>query len=68
MARDIVVFSLEQALWDMENADSIGDFVAEVLSTLNLESKKSSRVLNNVLTTFLELRRILEKVSGNIRE
>lgn len=68
LARDIVVFSLEQALWDMENADSIGDFVAEVLSTLNLESKKSSRVLNNVLTTFLELRRILEKVSGNIRE
>jgi hypothetical protein len=68
LARDIVVFSLEQALWDMENADSIGDFVAEVLSTLNLEPKKTFRVLNNVLTTFLELRRILEKVSGNIRE
>ena len=64
LTRDILVFSLEQALWDMEDADGIGDFVLEVLSNLGVESKKSTRILNYVLSTFLELRRILEKVGS----
>ncbi|MDA8080956.1 MAG: hypothetical protein M0Z96_05015 [Actinomycetota bacterium] len=64
LTRDILVFSLEQALWDMENADSIGDFVSEVLGNLGMDVKKSTRVLNSVLSTFLELRRILEKVGS----
>lgn len=64
LTRDILVFSLEQALWDMENADSIGDFISEVLGNLGLDVKKSARVLNSVLSTFLELRRILEKVGS----
>lgn len=67
LARDILVFSLEQALWDMENADSIGDFVTEIVGTLGMDSKKSVRALNSVLSAFLELRRILEKVSGEAR-
>lgn len=62
LTRDILVFSLEQALWDMENADSIGDFVAEILNNLNMDQRRADRVLNHVLATFLELRRILEKV------
>ncbi|MDA8270139.1 MAG: hypothetical protein M0Z39_01850 [Actinomycetota bacterium] len=64
LTRDILVFSLEQALWDMENADSIGDFIQEVLSNLGMDSKRSTRILNSVLSTFLELRRILEKVGS----
>lgn len=64
LTRDILVFSLEQALWDMENADSIGDFIAEVLVNLGMDSKKSARVLNSVLSTFLDLRRILEKAGS----
>lgn len=67
LARDILVFSLEQALWDMENADNIGDFVTEIVGTLGMDSKKSLRALNGVLNSFLELRRILEKVSGEDR-
>lgn len=67
LARDVIVFSLEQALWDMENADSIGEFVAEILSKLNMDPKKSARAQAHLLTTFLELRSILEKVSGKIR-
>ncbi len=70
LIRDILVFSLEQALWDMENADSIGDFISEILANLGMDGKKSARVLNSVLSTFLELRRILEKVgrreTGNL--
>lgn len=62
LTRDIIVFSLEQALWDMENADAIGDFISEILATLNMEEKKSHRILNRVLATFLEVRRILEKI------
>ncbi len=64
LTRDILVFSLEQALWDMENADSIGDFISEILANLGMDSKKSAKVLNSVLATFLELRRILEKVGS----
>ncbi len=64
LTRDILVFSLEQALWDMENADSIGDFISEILANLGMDGKKSARVLNSVLSTFLELRRILEKVGS----
>lgn len=64
LTRDILVFSLEQALWDMDNADSIGDFISEVLGNLGMDVKKSERVLNAVLSTFLELRRILEKVGS----
>ena len=64
LTRDILVFSLEQALWDMENADSIGDFISEILANLGMDGKKSAKVLNSVLSTFLELRRILEKVGS----
>lgn len=67
LTRDVIVFSLEQALWDMENADSIGEFVAEILSKLNMDSKKSARAQAYLLTTFLELRSILERVSDKIR-
>lgn len=61
LTRDILVFSLEQALWDMDNADSIGDFVAEILENLEMDHKRSAKVQDHVLATFLELRRILEK-------
>lgn len=62
LTRDVLVFSLEQALWDMEDAEGIGDFISEVLETLGMDKKKANRVLNGVLNTFLEVRRILEKV------
>lgn len=67
LSRDILVFSLEQALWDMDNAESIGDFVSEILSTLGMNSKRATKALDSVLAIFLELRRILEKVGGDHR-
>lgn len=67
LTRDILVFSIEQAFWDMDDSENIGYFVSEVLESLKMDAKKSTRVRNNVLTTFLELRAILEKVGSNYR-